>query len=379
MRSLLRGETGEAVRDVQARLAALGFTTDADEPGCFGPGTESAVREFQQRRDLLVDGKVGPDTWQELVEAGYSPGDRILYVRYPALRGDDVRALQTKLNLLGFDAGREDGIFGERADRAVRDFQRNVGLPPDGIVGSTTLRVLLRLRPIGASAGFAVIRERESLRRLSPTTIRAARIAVDAGHGANDPGGVGPTGLREADAAFDLAESLARALRAKGAEPFLLRDRDADPPISERARAANVGGAEATISIHLNSVAGGDGATVFYCGREGWASASGRRLADLIQDELTALGLTDGRTHPKWLPLLRETRMPAVHVEPCFITNPEEERRLRSPDFREVLAEAIAAGVERFFVEPGEDAGPEGAMRADLDATADPASPAARI
>src|SRR5919198_1080402 len=132
METLSRGARGGAVRDIQARLAALGYRIDAREHGVFGPTTEQGVREFQQRRRLMVDGKVGTETWDELVEAGYSLGDRVLYLRYPYFRGDDVRALQGGLNLLGFDAGREDGIFGERTDRAVHQFQRNVGLPPDG-------------------------------------------------------------------------------------------------------------------------------------------------------------------------------------------------------------------------------------------------------
>src|SRR5689334_20407342 len=134
MRTMRPGFRGDDVRDVQARLAALGFRTEPDEGGAYGPRTEAAIREFQQRRHLIVDGLVGPDTWHQLVEAGYSIGDRVLYLRYPSVRGDDVRALQARLNLLGFNAGRTDGIFGDRTDRAVRDFQRNVGLPVDGIV-----------------------------------------------------------------------------------------------------------------------------------------------------------------------------------------------------------------------------------------------------
>src|SRR5262249_21338521 len=135
MRTIGAGARGDDVRDVQARLSAMGYHVDAEEIGGFGTTTAPAVREFQQRRQHLVDGLVGPDTWEELVEAGRSLGDRVLYLRVPFHRGDDVLALQARLNILGFDAGRADGIFGERTDRAVRDFQRNVGLLADGIVG----------------------------------------------------------------------------------------------------------------------------------------------------------------------------------------------------------------------------------------------------
>jgi N-acetylmuramoyl-L-alanine amidase len=349
--TLAPGARGEPVRDVQARLAALGYLIDTEEHGAFGPSMERAVREFQQRRGLLVDGLVGAETWGELVEAGYSVGDRMLYLRFPFIRGDDVRAIQAGLNLLGFDAGREDGIFGQRTDRAVRDFQRNVGLPSDGIVGSTTVEAIGRLRPVGPGPGRAAVREAEILSRLS-ASLEGARIALDAGHGSDDVGALGPTGTTEADLTRLLAEALAEELSVRGAIPVPLRSPGSDPSALERAAAANELGAEAVLSIHLNSHedSSAEGASTFYYGREGWESQAGRRLAELIQDELTErLRRKDGRTHPLSLPLLRETRMPAVHVEPCFITNPNEEQLLCTEEFRRDVARAIADGVERFF------------------------------
>jgi N-acetylmuramoyl-L-alanine amidase len=351
VRTVAQGALGEPVVDIQSRLAALGFAVDAREHARFGPATERAVRAFQQSRQLMVDGKVGPHTWQELVEAGYALGDRALYLRLPSYRGDDVRALQAGLNLLGFDAGREDGIFGERTDRALREFQHNVGLPPDGIAGATTLEAIRRLRPVSPGPGRATVRELEALRRLS-ATLQSARIAVDAGHGSDDPGSVGPTGLRESEAAYTLAQALIGELRVRGANPVVLRTESDDPGPSERARTANQAGAEVLVSIHLNSHEdpSAEGACTFYYGHERWSSAGGQRLAELIQDELTSrLGLRDGRIHPMALPLLRETRMPAVHVEPCFISNPHEEALLRQQAFRGRVATAVARGIERFF------------------------------
>src|SRR5262249_1221878 len=223
MRHLDRGSEGQPVRDVQGRLHALGFRTDPDEPGYFGPGTEAAVREFQQRRHLIVDGAVGPYTWQEMVEAGHVLGDRVVYLRYPMVRGDDVRTLQSRLNALGFDAGREDGIFGPRTDRALREFQRGVGLPDDGIAGDTTGQAFARLRPEAGEPLAPALREREALRQLSPTQMLGAVIAIDPGHGRDDAGAIGPSGLLESGVAFQLAEALAEELRARGAAPILLR------------------------------------------------------------------------------------------------------------------------------------------------------------
>jgi N-acetylmuramoyl-L-alanine amidase len=349
--SLSRGTRGDAVLDIQARLVALGYHIDGSEHGAFGPTTEHAVREFQQRRALLVDGMVGDSTWGELVEAGYALGDRLLYLRYPYFRGDDVRTLQGSLNLLGFDAGREDGIFGERTDRAIRDFQRNVGLPSDGILGATTVQALGRLRPVGAGPGRADVREGEALRRMS-ASLKGARIAVDAAFGGGEPGATGPSGLTEAEAAFELASALVEELYGRGANPFFLRHDESNPSVGQRAAAANAEGAEVLVSMHLNSHddPAAEGTSTYFYGREGWTSQAGHWLAELIQSELVArLGLKDGRTHPKAIPLLRETQMPAVQVEPCFITNPREEALLRERPFRRLVAVAVADGIEGFF------------------------------
>ena len=347
------GDRGEDVRDTQQRLLALGGRIDpAELLGSFGPSTESAVRAFQQRRNLLVDGKVGPETWGELVEASYALGDRVLYLRHPMFRGDDVHDLQAKLDALGFHAGRADGIFGERCDRAVRELQRNVGMRPDGIVGPDTLHALGRvLRPDELTSG-AMVREREAISRLN-TSLEGARVAIDPGHGPSDPGAAGPSGLTEAEAAFLLARAVVAELDRRGAEPLLLRgSEEEDSPVEERARVANDWGAEALLSIHLNGHTdpAAEGAMCLYFGNEVTFSPGGQRLADLIQDELgTRLGLKDGRTHRMSITILRETRMPAVQVEPCFVTNPREERLLREEAFRRDVAIAIAHGVERFF------------------------------
>jgi N-acetylmuramoyl-L-alanine amidase len=359
MRTIRSGDRGDDVRDVQHRLGALGSHIETGElEGLYGPSTEAAVRGFQQRRGLLVDGKVGPETWAELVEAGFSVGDRVLYLRYPMFRGDDVRELQKKLNALGFHAGRPDGIFGERCDRAVREFQRNVGMPPDGIVGHDTLHAFSRvMRPEEVVSG-ALVRESEALRRLK-TTLEGARVAIDPGHGPGDAGPTGPGGLTEAEAAFALSVTLASELERRGAEPLLLRGADENPDAGDRARVANEWGAEAYLSIHLNAHddPAAEGALCLYFGNEVGFSPAGQRLADLVQDELTSrLGLMDGRIHPMSITVLRETRMPAVQIEPCFVTNPREERLLREEAFLRDVSIAIAHAMERFFGARGDEA-----------------------
>jgi N-acetylmuramoyl-L-alanine amidase len=356
--AIKRGDRGRRTRDLQSRLLALGFRVEPAELDAheFGTSTEAAVRAFQQERGLLVDGLVGPQSWEELVEAGYALGDRLLYLRNPLFRGDDVRALQQRLNILGFDPGREDGILGEQTARAVHEFQTNVGLRADGIVGATTLQALDRLirAPGRGGPGRTAVRETETLR--SPGgSLRGRRIAIDPGHGPEDPGVLGRDGIVEADVVFDLADRLAAVLRGHGAEPLLVRAREETPTPSERAGRANAAEAEVLVSLHLNGHEdpSAEGASSYYFGRLGSYSVAGQALAELIHDELiAATGLRDGRTHPMAFPTLRETAMPAVQLEPCFLTNPKEARLLREEPFLREAVAAIARGLERFFAGP---------------------------
>ncbi|MGH2691683.1 MAG: N-acetylmuramoyl-L-alanine amidase family protein, partial [Actinomycetota bacterium] len=175
---------------------------------------------------------------------------------------------------------------------------------------------------------------------------------IDPGHGPEDPGFTGPGGARESDVAFELADRLGEELASRGAEPMLMRSADEDPDPSDRATRANEAEADVLVSIHLNGHddPSAEGSSSYYFGGMGSDSVAGSALAELLQDEVTAaLGLKDGRTHPKAFPILRETRMTAVQVEPCFITNPKEELLLGEEPFRLELARAMAVAIERYF------------------------------
>ena len=341
MRIYRTGDRGPEIVDIQARLLALGAPLDdAERDGTFGPSTEAAVRGFQRERHLRVDGLIGPDTWEQLVEAGWQLGDRTLYHRAPMFRGDDVRELQRKLNALGFDSGKEDGLYGPRTDGALRMFQRNVGDEPDGIVGPHTLSVLRRMRPLEAVPSRALVREREEL-QASRGPIEGRVIAVDVGE---SPGGNHDVNRRSAHA-------LVAALQAVGADARLLvTGADAAAP-SDRARLANEAGAAASITVDLAARDDdGDGGPVCsYFGSRTTHSPSGLVLAQLILEELEAeLGLT-GKLRPLTIAPLRETRMPAVQVEPFTGAGRDVEEILRDPELPSRVARAVAAGVGRYF------------------------------
>src|SRR2546430_1048263 len=281
------GETGEAVRDLQRRLAALGLDSTSDEPGEFGAATEAAVRAFQQQRGLVVDGICGPQTWATLVESGFSLGDRTLYFRQPMLRGDDVTELQRQLNSLGFDAGREDGILGEQTAGAVAEFQRNVGLAPDGFCGWTTVAALRRVGTLAAGS-VASVREREMLRR-GPHGLGGKRVFITAAPGLEALGDAVCRGLAEAGAGalLDSAGSHG-SLTAAPATQF-----------------------GAALFLGLRAGAGDEGCLCTYFSSGTFRSEAGFPLATAVQDELRGVLPTAPDPCGKAYGILRETRMAA--------------------------------------------------------------------
>jgi N-acetylmuramoyl-L-alanine amidase len=333
------GDEGPEVHDIQQRLISLGGAIEVAElDGRFGSSTEAAVRSFQERRSLPVDGRVGADTWEQLVEAGYALGDRTLYIRHPIFRGDDVLALQRKLNALGFDAGKEDGLFGSMTDRAVREFQRNVGDEPDGIVGLDTLAIVERMRPQEVGPGRAVVRETETLRALRELPIEGQVVAIDPAHGEDEPGSAG----------YALASVVAARLSKAGAKAVLVRHEDEDPTPSDRARAANELGASVCLSLHLSSgEAGASGPTCSYFGTSTTHSPAGKVIAELILEELQRELGREGRLGRLSRAILRETRMPAVQIEPLGGADLNE--RSDDPDLSDRVARAVTTGLRRFF------------------------------
>lgn len=351
MRDLARSDRGKEVLDVQTRLRGQGFELGREGvDGYFGPSTELAVRSFQQERGLLADGIVGANTWRELVEAGYALGDRLLYLKEPPFRGDDVLALQVKLNLLGFNAGAERGVHDEEVERAVLDFQRNAGLAADGIVGESTIRKLDALRKAESGREGKKIPERDR-GYANARSLTGQVVVIDAGHGGTDAGSVSASGLAEKDFALALGLRLAELLRAEGCRVRLTRERDVAVPLYQRPQAANAADADLVISLHANADRCPEacGCAVYYFQRSHYYSEHGRRLAGHIGARLEQTGSRDlGRFGCNY-GLLRETRGIAVMVEPLFLTNPEEGRMAARPAHLETLARALVGGLADYL------------------------------
>jgi N-acetylmuramoyl-L-alanine amidase len=350
---LRRGDCGPAVAEIRAKLMTLGLLTLSDGPAArFDEPCDRAVRAFQQQRGLSVDGIVGTETYRALDEARWRLGDRVLShaVSHP-LVGDDVTALQQRLLDLGFDPGRPDGIFGARTERAVRDFQRNVGQQPDGTCGPGTLRALAQLARAVVGGSPQEMRESEALREAGPS-LAGKLVVVDPGHGGGDRGVV-VRRLDEATVVADLARRVEGRLAATGVSVFLSRGPDGEVSDDARATFANDNAADLLISLHVDAHPNpqAQGVATYYFGSErGAGSVVGARFACLLQREIVArTHLLDCHSHAKTWELLRLTRMPAVRVELGYLTNPADAAALAAAEFRDRVADAIVDAVRLLY------------------------------
>jgi N-acetylmuramoyl-L-alanine amidase len=324
-RPVLRaGATGRAVGELHRLLATVGIV-DPGGPDEFWAETEHAVREFQIKRGLRVDGVCGPETWSALIESRYELGDRLLFLARPFLRGDDVETLQRRLNMLGFHAGREDGIFGPQTERALREFQLNFGLAVDGQCGRTTL---LGLNQVGSlsNGSAASVREREALRS-DPRRLGSRRLYVAA-----DP---------------DLARlgaAVARGLLSSGARVLLGSGR----PDSLLAEEANRYAAHVVLALRAGEE---PGSRVTYYATPTFRSERGYSLAVRIAEELDpdyGPVAPCGRSYG----ILRETRMAAVEFQPA---GREDRIAFEAAAAAPVgLVNALIRGVRRGVEEPYE-------------------------
>ncbi|MCC8667951.1 N-acetylmuramoyl-L-alanine amidase [Xanthomonas arboricola] len=224
--------------------------------------------------------------------------------------------------------------------------------------------------------------------------MRPLIVAIDPGHGGQDPGAMGPTGKREKDVTLAVGRELARQINATpGMKAYLTRDTDVFIPLPMRAQKARAAKADIFISIHADAAENrsATGSSVYVLSTKGASSQRARWLADkenaadlvggvrLQQTESTLANvLLDlaqsghmkasedaaghvlgglkriGNNHKPQLEranfaVLRTSDMPAMLVETAFISNPDEERRLIDPAYQRKIASAVLDGIDTFF------------------------------
>ncbi len=224
--------------------------------------------------------------------------------------------------------------------------------------------------------------------------MRPLVIAIDAGHGGQDPGAQGPTGKREKDVTLAMARELARQVNATpGMKAYLVRDGDYFIPLPQRARKARANKADMFVSIHADAAENKSarGSSVYVLSLRGASSQRARWLADkenssdlvggvrlqqvantlssvlldlaqsghMKASEDAASHVLDGlkRVGNNHKPnieranfaVLRTSDMPAMLVETAFISNPDEEARLIDPAYQRKVAGAVLDGVQTYF------------------------------
>jgi N-acetylmuramoyl-L-alanine amidase len=224
---------------------------------------------------------------------------------------------------------------------------------------------------------------------------RLVIVALDPGHGGEDPGAIGPKGLREKDVVLSVALALRDKLNAQpNMRAFLTRDADFFVPLAERVKKARRVQADLFISIHADAFTNPDarGASVFALSDRGATSTAARWLANkenaadavggvnlrahndanvmrMLLDMSTAAQVKDSlragsevlgqldrvahlhkpRVEQAGFAVLKAPDIPSILVETAFISNPDEERKLASAEYRKELVEALLVGIKRYF------------------------------
>ncbi len=192
------------------------------------------------------------------------------------------------------------------------------------------------------------------------TGLKGRKITIDAGHGGNDSGAIGPTGVMEKSVTLRIANELRRLLVAEGATVYMTRTTDTEvspkganasdiEELQARCDVANNNKSDIFISIHMDSFSSGaaKGTTGYYYSL---GSKRSRDLADKVrQGVIDQIGTSSRGTQSCNFYVVKHTDMPATLVEVAFISNPQEEKLLDSEDGIKKAAQGIADGIADYF------------------------------
>lgn len=267
--------------------------------------------------------------------------------------------------------------------------------PPPPVVGTAPVR------PISPPAAPPPVAAPRGGTATASRTDRIIIVALDPGHGGEDPGAIGPNGTREKDIVLQVAHRLRERINAGSVNgspmrAFLTRDADFFVPLGVRVQKARRVQADLFVSIHADAFTtpAARGASVFALSQSGASSSAARWMANKeneadkvggvnvggheaqvqralldmsttaqINDSLKLGGamlgeiknigarLHKGQVEQAGFAVLKAPDIPSVLVETAFISNPEEEANLRRVDYQESLADALMRGIQRYFAQ----------------------------
>lgn len=173
------------------------------------------------------------------------------------------------------------------------------------------------------------------------------RIIIDPGHGGDDPGTIGIGGVQEKDVILPISLDVAEILRKQDIEVIMTRDTDNFISLEGRTDMANDIDADLFVSIHANAI---NLSRPDVNGLETYYYQSGRRLAEIIHwSILNGVNIDDRGIRRARFYVLRHSTMPAVLVEVGFLTGAVDSSRLKDPNHRRQMAEAIARGIVEYI------------------------------
>ena len=377
--------------DLSPELRELVAKVRPDDPNIagirVGQNTPNVVR-------LVVDLKQAAQPQVFSLDPVAAYGHRLVFDLYPEKAIDPLEALiAERLRDMGADTP---------PPKASPPTGHALPLPsttelPDPL-GELIARTETERKPQAAAIASAPAAPPPITPRPTPHTDRLIIIALDPGHGGEDPGAVGPSGTREKDVVLKVAHMLRERINATtvGGNPmraYLTRDGDYFVPLATRVQKARRVQADLFVSIHADAFTNPDarGASVFALSQGAASSSAARWLAnkenqaDLvgglnvrakdrevqralldmsttaqIKDSLQLGGVLLGeignvgklhkpRVEQAGFAVLKAPDIPSVLVETAFISNPQEEARLRTSAYQEQLADALMRGIARYF------------------------------
>jgi N-acetylmuramoyl-L-alanine amidase len=357
----------QALRDIVGKVRA-------DDPFIAGV----RVGQYQPRvLRLVIDLKqpVLPQQFTLAPVAAYQ--HRLVFDLHP------TREVDPLMSLVGARAASEEGQAVKALEDALGELMARVDKPAAAAAPSSAAAA-------AASAPAATAPSAGAKARVARLTI----VALDPGHGGEDPGAIGPSGLKEKDVVLAIALQLRDRLAAvPGMRVLLTRDGDYFVPLHERVRKARRVQADLFISLHADAFYRPEarGASVFALSERGASSSAARWMAErenaadqvgglnvatqdaqlmrTLLDMSTTAQIKDslklgagilanigkvGTLHKRQVEqagfaVLKAPDIPSILVETAFISNPDEEHKLRDPEYRRRLVEALASGITRWF------------------------------